>query len=245
MQCYHSTFYFTFNVFHHTVIMHIMVLWLWYLLWLCNSKLQNEILAWLMPIHTLKSGNSKIIAPTTVSISYIPHIHESLYLKEKTLSRKYLQFLKSFHSKTLSVYFRMWQDCRVQIGRWRFFCFLHADNWYWEWRETEGRTTEKCKTQWLAFYPKIHAFHSLSCFQALTGVHYLQTKFWHMGNLAWSNNAYVPWRLSSQGQWIYIIVTLYSSSNCLENTWEEVLCLKKDMEPGYSFHVDRMQQWKQ
>lgn len=141
------------------------------------------------------------------SINFLYSTHTlSLYLKEKALSKKYLPFLNSFHNKTLSAYFRMWQDCHVQIGGWRFFCFLHPDKWYWEWRETEGRMKEKCKTQWLAFYPEIHASHSLNCFQALAGVHYLQTKFWHMGNLAWSNNAYVPWRL-----WLAGAVDLYYS----------------------------------
>lgn len=47
--------------------------------------------------------------------------------------------------------------------------------------------------------------------------------------------------VASQGQWIYIIVTLYSSSNCLKNTCEEVLCLK-DVEPGFSSRIDRMKQ---
>lgn len=105
MQCY-STFYFTFNAFHRTMIMHIMIFWLWYLLWLCHTKLQNEILAWLRPVHILKSANQNITALTTVLISYILHIQKNLCLQENTISKKYFPFFNSFHKKTLSAYFR-------------------------------------------------------------------------------------------------------------------------------------------
>lgn len=162
MQCY-STFFCTFNEFDHTMIMHI-ILWLWYILWLCNTKLQGcnpsmtEVYShsWVRKLKHYSSKNS---------------IH-FLYVQENE-KKKYLPLFNSFHKKTLSAYFRnaaglSCPDWKVKVG-FSACSMLLAD--------TENAGKQKGErnrsVKYSGCYPFTLTSHSLTSLQAQAEICYL------------------------------------------------------------------------